>query len=484
MSARSWHGLWIVAVIISPALAQTPGMVGFQGLIKGSSGAPIPDGTVELQFRIFDAEAGGSIVDMNGDGVADSFDVTVVNVVAAGGFVATKFGPVFPTAFANFVPGETRWLEVTVDGAPLSRVEMATPPGIAQQVNRQGTDEGVLTTDDPALSFRVPGSARIEDSLFASFVSGLSPLRFQTAGTTRMTILDDGKVGIGETSPNSQLHVDGDGIAPSLRVQVNGASKLTVASNGGVTVGTFQNNPPANGLYVWGNVGVGTSDPGAHDLAVVGSGTGISGATLNVENTSSGSGISANFRSDGTDSTVVIGNDGTGDLIRAFSSFQPCCPLFQVTRKGWLGMGMTTSPIHPVEVGTDNTNGNGAYLSAGGTWQDTLIRRSARNFGELDTRDILERVANLPITRWQSESEPEVVEHIGPVAEDFNAAFGTGSDDRYISKIDAQGVALAAIQGLHDLVQEQEREIEELRTEIAKVKEIVIALAEQNGRER
>jgi len=73
---------------------------------------------------------------------------------------------------------------------------------------------------------------------------------------------DSGDVGIG-TTPNSKLHVNGAADENALRVQVNGNSKLTVASNGGVSVGAFQDNPPSNGLYVNGMVGVGKTAPNA-----------------------------------------------------------------------------------------------------------------------------------------------------------------------------------------------------------------------------
>ena len=72
----------------------------------------------------------------------------------------------------------------------------------------------------------------------------------------------DGEVGIGTSSPNSKLHINGNGTDPSLRVQVSGSSKLTVAANGGTTIGTYQDTPPTNGLYVAGDVGIGTNNPG------------------------------------------------------------------------------------------------------------------------------------------------------------------------------------------------------------------------------
>ncbi len=39
--------------------------------------------------------------------------------------------------------------------------------------------------------------------------------------------------------------------------------------------------------------------------------------------------------------------------------------------------------------------------------------------------------------------------HVGPMAQDFYAAFRVGEDDRHITSIDEDGVALAAIKALH-----------------------------------
>ena len=45
------------------------------------------------------------------------------------------------------------------------------------------------------------------------------------------------------------------------------------------------------------------------------------------------------------------------------------------------------------------------------------------------------------------------------MAQDFHAAFGLGESERYISSSDADGIALAAIQGLYEIVQEKDAEI-------------------------
>jgi hypothetical protein len=93
------------------------------------------------------------------------------------------------------------------------------------------------------------------------------PVALQTRGI--FVEEPSGNVGIGTTSLllNGRLHVNGDGVDPSLRVQVNNLSKLIVAPNGGTTIGTNNLNPPSNGLYVAGAVGIGTQSP-SHTLTV------------------------------------------------------------------------------------------------------------------------------------------------------------------------------------------------------------------------
>jgi len=77
-----------------------------------------------------------------------------------------------------------------------------------------------------------------------------------------------------------------------------------------------------------------------------------------------------------------------------------------------------------------------------------------------DTAAILDHVAGLPIATWRYKGDR--VRHIGPMAQDFAAAFQVGEDNTHISTVDADGVALAAIQGLRRLVDEKDRRIDAL----------------------
>ena len=90
----------------------------------------------------------------------------------------------------------------------------------------------------------------------------------------------------------------------------------------------------------------------------------------------------------------------------------------------------------------------GAYLSDGGTWTNNSDRDSKVQVVEVDSSSILAKVASLPISTWRYKVEKDQI-HLGPMAQDFRAAFGLGMDEKHIATIDEDGVALAAIQALY-----------------------------------
>jgi len=75
----------------------------------------------------------------------------------------------------------------------------------------------------------------------------------------------------------------------------------------------------------------------------------------------------------------------------------------------------------------------------------------------------------LPISQWSFKGDPQIT-HLGPMAQDFHAAFGLGTDDRHIATVDADGVALAAIQGLN---QKLERENAKLKARLEKLEQLL-----------
>jgi len=107
-------------------------------------------------------------------------------------------------------------------------------------------------------------------------------------------------------------------------------------------------------------------------------------------------------------------------------------------------------------------------------------RTAKASFADVDRRKVLDRLATLPITTWKYRGASDQARHIGPTAQDFYSAFALGDDDRYISTVDASGVALAAIQGLNDLLLERDAEVEQLKARLAAV-ETVIRQAPSQG---
>ncbi len=105
---------------------------------------------------------------------------------------------------------------------------------------------------------------------------------------------------------------------------------------------------------------------------------------------------------------------------------------------------------------------NGALVSSSD-------RNAKENFQPVDSQAVLEKVAALPLSRWNYKQDP-TQQHLGPMAQDFHAAFGVGPDDKHITTVDADGVALAAIQGLNQKVEAQRNILEQKETEIAELK--------------
>ena len=103
-------------------------------------------------------------------------------------------------------------------------------------------------------------------------------------------------------------------------------------------------------------------------------------------------------------------------------------------------------------------------------WINASDRGLKENFQALDAREVLAKVARLPISRWSYKAAPGQ-EHIGPVAQDFAAAFNVGPDDKHIATVDANGVALAAIQGLNQVLGEQKEQLQQRDLEIQALKE-------------
>jgi len=115
----------------------------------------------------------------------------------------------------------------------------------------------------------------------------------------------------------------------------------------------------------------------------------------------------------------------------------------------------------------------------------TSDRNLKQAFAPVNPAEILAKVAALPVSEWSYQAD-QATRHIGPMAQDFHTAFQVGTDDRHIATVDEGGVALAAIQGLNQRVNEKDEQIRQLRQQneslaarLSAMEEILHSLSEK-----
>ena len=148
------------------------------------------------------------------------------------------------------------------------------------------------------------------------------------------------------------------------------------------------------------------------------------------------------------------------------------------TTKYVFGIPTTTNLGYALQVGSTTSNGNGAYLTNGGTWTDASSREFKENFEVIDEEELLAKVEKLDIKKWNYKGTDEV--HIGPVAEEFKALFelGVKNDNQHISTLDGNGIALKSVQILSKKVGEKDKQIDDLKERIRKLESLVETLME------
>lgn len=473
-------GLCVAAV--PSTLAQGTGFT-YQGRLEDNA-APA-NGSYDLRFRVFDSVSGGSQAGST---------LTALNLAVTGGVftVTLDLGP-------GIFDGSARWLEIAVrPGASTGAYTTLTPRqpitpapyaifagGVrASSLIGQVTDSSLPATFTTARTFSNPANN------FSGIGSNLTQLNASalTSGTVpearlspnvallnkvnagRLNLTNDGRGEILRVRNRSGTFTfDGwepdagkallgqftgaSNVSPQLRFSTAGREALIdIGQNAAGDFVVEGNDEPRLVVQLTGNVGIGTSTP---DRPLTVQGQGWLGEWIGLK--------------DGLGTTKWhINNKEEGFNLAQFGVAD--ARLF-IAKNGNVGLG-TTAPATKLDVIGDITC---VAINL------TSDRNAKEQFKPVDSREVLEKLAHLPITEWQYKSHGSA-RHIGPMAQDFWEAFGVGTDDRHITSVDADGVALAAIQGLNKKVEEKDRRIRDLEQTVAELKVLIADLARrQNG---
>jgi hypothetical protein len=131
-----------------------------------------------------------------------------------------------------------------------------------------------------------------------------------------------------------------------------------------------------------------------------------------------------------------------------------------------------------------------SWLPGFAAWSFSSDRNLKEGLTAVNTREVLDKVSRLPMNEWNFKGYPQ--RHIGPMAQDFHAQFPLNDNERMIDSGDLHGVALAAIQGLNQKVEEREaalrkelkrRDAEnaELKTRLTVLEELIANLSKKGN---
>ena len=371
------------------------------------------------------------------------------------------FSTSFPTALIDSSSPVGSWLEfnnssgggfwaiidtATNNGEGAQKLAFATPVGepLVLTTNKVG-----INTANPTTTLEVNGNATIDTNAVVQ-----------------------GMLGVGTSNPTAVLDTFSPG-APSALF------------DGSWNAGTWVEIRNSAGGETWSLISTATNNgEGAKKLLVQGSSGSntlvLSDGKLGIDTAFPSTALEVN--GDATfDGKLTVTNGATGVRIWGaggagakatldLSSYNPGANLpsarLQVTDDGndssfWDFYCKAPGPIGNNLVSVMHIGETGNVIIAGALTQNS-DRNVKTNFDSVNVMDVLEKVASLPISTWQYKTDPSQ-KHLGPMAQDFYAAFQVGPDEKHITTVDESGVALAAIQGLNQKVDQLQNENTQLR---------------------
>ena len=462
----------------------------YQGRLN-SGGAPA-SGSYNIAFTLFGTNAGG---------VAIAGPVTNSTVDVTNGLFTTTVD------FGNVFTGGSNWLEIAVstNGAnafstlaprqqltPVPYAEFAfSVSGLTIQQNSDGAPNVIGGASDNyvssgTLGATIGGGGCVNDLYSSVYSNSVTATFFGTVGGGGGNVAGGNFATVGGGEGNKAS--GSDATVPGGYGNVASGSDATVgggegnkASDSSATVGGGEYNTASGdyatvpggeenlasgeysfaagqeaqalnqGAFVWADSQnpIYSSDRndefkiragGGVQMDVSGS-SGLNPAAVTINSTSA-NGVGLHIASSSSDAALVLGNSGTGDILKGFSGASADTLAFEVQNDG-------------------TVKSKGVVL--------TSDRNAKANFTSLDAQAILAKIIAMPVTEWNYKDDAVDKKHIGPMAQDFHAAFGLdGADEKHISVVDEGGVALAAIQGLNQKLEIENAKLQQQNDSLAR----------------
>jgi len=433
---------------LSTAYAQGTTAFTYQGQLR--DGGTNANGVYTMIFKLYDAAGGGNQI---------GGTITTTPTLANGLFtVNLDFG-------ANAFNGGARWLDITVQSG----------------LDAQTLTPRVLVQPSPYAIYA--GTAASAASLSASTWNA-------TAGNYQgfsnvFGIFDNNNLVLGMSTNGCMMNGDFE-VAGDLSVDGSFSPGTVNFKNGGSISGDGHGGLNVNSTVGFENGGSISSD-GHGGLNVNGTVDYLTLGNLSLNSLNLSGNLSANSLT-ATNGTLALGNypdwtlitsDGNGGFsVEGAGIGGTDIGPGGINLTGGININSGTVVIPPNGnitcmwingFGLNVTNGiSCSYLNCSGvvsaqSFNTTSDRNLKEKFVPVDSLKVLARVANLPISSWNFKNDS--TRHIGPMAQDFYATFNVGPDDKHIATVDEGGVALAAIQGLNQKLDEKDAELQQLKSQ-------------------
>ena len=315
---------------------------------------------------------------------------------------------------------------------------------------------------------------------------GRTPFTIEALAPSHSLYVDDGgRIGLGTSIPAVDLHII-DGDSPTLRLQQDGSSGFAPqtwdvagnetnffirdASNGSTLPFRIRPGAPTSSIYIHGDgkVGLGTTSPDEQ--------LHVEGGNLTVQDNAGN--IGGSITAIGEDSALAVtrdsGTTNSGHQIATFTNNGSSLITLEnsATANNWFFGANAANFI----ISKSGTGGEEVTVFPGGnmTILGNLTQGSDVNIKDnilpIEPAEVLNKVLDLPISSWSYITDETGSRHLGPMAQDFYAAFQLGHTETGISSIDSAGVALGAIQGLHheikQIIEQKDATIQALQEQL------------------